>query len=68
MADLDPKLALVLLWHWSETSSPSVPEWVRRNPHWPNEDRESWRKARARLHAAALPLISQMEREIRDGR
>jgi hypothetical protein len=66
--DIDPQLALVLLWHYSETSSPAVPKWASQHPLWPDPgDFNRAMMARGVLQRAALPLIEELEREVGHG-
>jgi hypothetical protein len=65
-ADVDPKTALVLWWHWSRTPSPDVPTWARAHPLWPrNYDPAEF--TIGHLTRPARTLIEQFEKEIDRG-
>ena len=57
-----PDEALVLLWHWTQTSSPDVPSWALAHPAWPERRRDEQGQAKCgHLRRAALPLIREIE-------
>lgn len=63
---LDPETALVLLWHYTQTSQAVVPDWVYLHPAWPKPGNFGEAMASAgKLRRAARPLIDQIERKVR---
>ena len=64
---LTPEVALVLLWHWTQTPSPEVPTWCREHPAWPRNFNPADLRL-GHLIRAAKPLVETIEAALRAAR